>query len=75
MVDQDNDLVTPEGSVLRQLRRHSVALISLVVALTSLGYNTWRNETSEPTTECSGSGLQDPGSIGRLRTSGLDYGI
>ena len=31
----------------RQLKRHSVALISLVVALVSLGYNTWRNETSE----------------------------
>lgn len=30
-----------------QLRRNLVALISLVVALTSLGYNTWRNEASE----------------------------
>lgn len=30
-----------------QLRRHSVALISLAVALTSLGYNTWRNERTE----------------------------
>lgn len=30
-----------------QLRRHSVALISLAVAIVSLGYNTWRNETSE----------------------------
>jgi len=30
-----------------QLKRHSVALISLLIALTSLGYNTWRNETSE----------------------------
>lgn len=34
-------------SVRRQLKRHSVALISLFVALASLGYNTWRNETSE----------------------------
>ena len=32
---------------LQQVRRHSVALISLVVALTSLGYNTWRNELTE----------------------------
>jgi hypothetical protein len=31
----------------RQLRNNSVALISLVVALSSLGYNTWRNERSE----------------------------
>lgn len=30
-----------------QLRRHSVAIISLLIALSSLGYNTWRNETSE----------------------------
>lgn len=30
-----------------QLRRHSVALISLAVALTSLAYNTWRNEQTE----------------------------
>ncbi|MEM7054531.1 MAG: hypothetical protein AAF446_08275, partial [Pseudomonadota bacterium] len=31
----------------QQIRRHSVALISLVLAATSLAYNTWRNETSE----------------------------
>ena len=30
-----------------QIRRNTVALISLVVAITSLGYNTWRNEASE----------------------------
>lgn len=34
-------------SIRSQVRRHSVALISLMVALVSLGYNTWRNETSE----------------------------
>ena len=33
--------------IIVQLRRNAVALISLVVACTSLGYNTWRNETSE----------------------------
>jgi len=31
----------------QQLRNNSVALISLVVALTSLAYNTWRNERTE----------------------------
>ena len=36
-----------ESSLGRQLRRHSVALISLALAAASLGYNTWRNETSE----------------------------
>lgn len=30
-----------------QVRRNSVALISLVVAVTSLSYNTWRNEATE----------------------------
>lgn len=34
-------------SIVDQLRRHSVALISLVVALSSLAYNTWRNEQTE----------------------------
>jgi hypothetical protein len=34
-------------NIVEQLRRNAVALISLVVALTSLGYNTWRNEHSE----------------------------
>jgi hypothetical protein len=32
---------------LQQIRRNAVALISLVVALSSLGYNTWRNELTE----------------------------
>lgn len=30
-----------------QVRQHSVALISLAIALSSLGYNTWRNEQTE----------------------------
>lgn len=30
-----------------QLQRNAVALISLVIAITSLAYNTWRNEASE----------------------------
>ena len=32
---------------IEQLRRNRVALISLVVAIISLSYNTWRNEASE----------------------------
>jgi hypothetical protein len=31
----------------QQLRENAVALISLVIALSSLGYNTWRNERTE----------------------------
>jgi len=30
-----------------QLQRNAVAIISLAIAITSLGYNTWRNEASE----------------------------
>jgi len=35
------------SSIKEQIRRNSVALISLAIAVTSLGYNTWRNEASE----------------------------
>jgi hypothetical protein len=31
----------------QQLQRNAVALISLAIAVSSLGYNTWRNEASE----------------------------
>ena len=34
-------------SVREQLRNNAVALTSLLVALASLGYNTWRNERTE----------------------------
>lgn len=34
-------------SIRDQLKRNAVALISLVIAITSLGYNTWRNEHTE----------------------------
>ena len=45
--------ILSDGSVKRPsavregLARHAVALISLFVALSGLGYNTWRNETTE----------------------------
>jgi hypothetical protein len=35
------------STIRQQLRNNAVALISLVVALSSLGYNTWRNERTE----------------------------
>lgn len=35
------------NSIKDQFRRNTVALISLVVAISSLSYNTWRNEASE----------------------------
>lgn len=35
------------ATIREQIRSNAVALISLTVALLSLGYNTWRNETTE----------------------------
>jgi hypothetical protein len=34
-------------SLMQQIRRNLLALLSLLVALSALSYNTWRNETSE----------------------------
>jgi hypothetical protein len=34
-------------SIGEQLRSNTVAIVSLIVALSSLGYNTWRNERTE----------------------------
>jgi hypothetical protein len=36
-----------ENSLRKQLQRNTVALISLFIALSSLSYNTWRNEKTE----------------------------
>ena len=35
------------SSIVAQLRRNTVALISIVIAVSSLSYNTWRNEKTE----------------------------
>lgn len=36
-----------EHSIIEQIRRNLLAIISLMVAISALGYNTWRNETTE----------------------------
>jgi hypothetical protein len=41
-----------------QLSRHSVALISLIVALTALAYNTWRNEKTEENRNIRTAGIE-----------------
>lgn len=33
--------------IIKQLRSNTVAIITLIMAATSLGYNTWRNERTE----------------------------
>ncbi|HSY29438.1 MAG TPA: hypothetical protein VK832_18150 [Burkholderiaceae bacterium] len=35
------------SSLMQQIRRNLLALLSLLVALSALSYNTWRNEASE----------------------------
>lgn len=37
----------PYATFKQQLQRNAVALISVFIAVSSLGYNTWRNEKSE----------------------------
>ena len=39
--------VKSKQTIREQFRRNAVALISLAIAITSLGYNSWRNEASE----------------------------
>ncbi len=41
-----------------QMRQHSVALISLVIALSSLAYNTWRNEQTEANRNVRAAGIE-----------------
>ena len=40
-----------------QLRNNAVAIISLIVALSGLGYNTWRNESTEANKNIRDAGL------------------
>ena len=35
------------SSIINQFRRNAVALISIIIAVSSLSYNTWRNEKTE----------------------------
>ena len=51
-------LMPEKNSIKNQLRRNTVALISLVVAVTSLGYNTWRNEQSEANRNVRDAGIE-----------------
>jgi hypothetical protein len=50
-----------------QLSRHSVAIISLCVALTALGYNTWRNEQTEQNRNTRQAGFEMLLHIGELQ--------
>ncbi|MCZ6560853.1 MAG: hypothetical protein O6931_08200 [Gammaproteobacteria bacterium] len=53
-------------SIRDQLSRYSVALISMVLALTSLGYNTWRNEKTEANRNIRVAGIEMILAMGKL---------
>ena len=40
-------MINSSDSVISQLKRNSVALVSIIIAVSSLSYNTWRNEKTE----------------------------
>jgi hypothetical protein len=50
-----------------QIRNNAVALISLVVALAALGYNTWRNERTEANRNQRAAGFAMLTQIGSLQ--------
>ena len=50
-----------------QLRSNMVALISLVIALSALGYNTWRNERTERNRNIRAAGFELLTEIGSLQ--------
>ena len=45
-------------TISEQFKRHSVALISLAVAISSLAYNSWRNEQSEANRNVRAAGIE-----------------
>jgi hypothetical protein len=55
------------ASVRDQLRSNAVAIVSLVVALAALGYNTWRNELTERNRNFREAGFALLGEIGSLQ--------
>ena len=50
-----------------QFRQNQLAIISLIVALTALGYNTWRNELSEHNRTVRAAGFEMLIHIGELQ--------
>lgn len=51
----------------RQLRDNSIAIVSLVIALSALGYNTWRNERTERNRNIRVAGIELLNEIGSLQ--------
>ena len=60
-------------TVIQQIRNNLVAIISLVVAISSLSYNTWRNELTEENRNIRVAGFETLKSLGELQTI-VDFG-
>lgn len=54
-------------TILEQIRRNMVAIISLVVAVSSLSYNTWRNERTEENRNIRHAGFEVLLKLGELQ--------
>jgi hypothetical protein len=54
-------------SIRTQIRNNLVAIISLTVALSGLGYNTWRNERSELNSNVRMAGFEVLSEVGALQ--------
>lgn len=55
------------ATIQEQVHRNAVALISLLIAVSSLGYNTWRNETSEAQRNIRHAAFRVPESLGEIQ--------
>jgi hypothetical protein len=60
-------------TVIQQIRNNLVAIISLAVAVSSLSYNTWRNELTEENRNIRVAGFEALKSLGELQTI-VDFG-
>ncbi|HET6564632.1 MAG TPA: hypothetical protein VFG52_04400 [Xanthomonadales bacterium] len=54
-------------TIREQLRNNAVALLSLAIAITALGYNTWRNEKTEDQRNIRSAAFRVLETLGELR--------
>ena len=54
-------------SIGEQIRRNTVAIVSLAVAISALGYNSWRNELSEQNRNVRAAGFEALVTLGELQ--------
>ncbi len=64
----------PANRFIEQIRRNLVALISLAIALSSLSYNTWRNEQTEQNRNVRAAGFEVLLKLGELERVVLHLG-